>query len=182
VQDAGPEAVRCAQAGQEAAARGPHRLRSLLAMRQARGYALAGDAAGMRTAAAHAYREYERAEPVAGLEWYNEAELVGAIGSAHAPLGDPPPALPLLHEAGAAGDPAELRNVLSFRARLAEVLARDGQVGDAAALAHDTVDRAAGAGVRSDRLVRQIHKIAAVLPGGPARDLADRLREERGLT
>ncbi|MFJ9694056.1 tetratricopeptide repeat protein [Kitasatospora sp. NPDC101183] len=86
------EALRAAQAGQAAARRlGSDRLLSLLAMREAGGWAVLRDRPGCERALARAYQLFERGPSAADPEWmsfFGEAEIAGLQSQCWSALGE----------------------------------------------------------------------------------------------
>ncbi|MEO3763352.1 tetratricopeptide repeat protein [Streptomyces sp. B8F3] len=133
------EAVRAAQAGRRAAAvLGCDRLRSLLAVREAGGWALLGDRAATQQALAAAGDLFARGAPDECPEWmsfYGEAELTGLEAQCWAALGDHPRAAECARRAVRLQDPHFARNTALFTAELAADLAAAGRPDEAAAAA-----------------------------------------------
>ncbi|MFC3577753.1 hypothetical protein ACFOZ0_31725 [Streptomyces yaanensis] len=130
------EAVRAAQAAQRAARPlGSHRLMSLLALREAGGWAGLADRAGCEQALARAQALFERGPSEADPEWmtfYGEAELEGLEAQCWSTLGDWPRAARHARRAAQLQDPHFTRNIALYTAELADDLARGGRPDEAA--------------------------------------------------
>ncbi|MFJ8191431.1 hypothetical protein ACIQ8D_16915 [Streptomyces sp. NPDC096094] len=135
------EAVRAAQAAQRAARPlGSARLMSLLALREAGGWAGLADRVGCEQALARAQAFFGRGPSDADPEWmsfYGEAELEGLEAQCWSTLGDWPRAARHARRAAELQDPHFTRNLALYSAELADDLARGGRP-----------DEAAGAGMR----------------------------------
>ncbi|MDI5971173.1 hypothetical protein POF50_017790 [Streptomyces sp. SL13] len=163
------EAVRAAQAGQQAAKRlGSQRLLSLLALREAGGWAGLGD----RTACERALLRAQRlltsggGPGDGGPEWmtfYGEAELEGLEAQAWAALGDHRRAAAHARRGVLLQDPHFTRNITLYSAELSGALASGGEPDEAAETGNRVLDLL-GDRVRSSR-------IQAIL-AGTARALA----------
>ncbi|MFW6693547.1 tetratricopeptide repeat protein [Streptomyces sp. MAR4 CNX-425] len=164
------EAVRAAQAGRRAAAAlGSDRLRSLLAAREAGGWALLGDRAAVHEALTAARDLFARGAADDGPEWmsfYGEAELTGLEAQCWAALGEYPRAAECARGAVLLQDPHFVRNTALFTAELAADLAAAGRP-----------DEAAAAGGRALVLLDEVRsaRVRALLGGA-----ADRLRRWPG--
>ncbi|MGK5496978.1 hypothetical protein [Streptomyces sp. URMC 125] len=165
------EAVRAAQAGQHVAGQlGSHRLLSLLAVREAGGWAGLADRAACEEALGRARTLFERGPTDADPEWmsfYGEAELDGLEAQCWAALGEWGRAARRARRAVALQDPHFVRNTALFTAELAGDLAGQGDV-----------EEAAGAGCRVLDLLDQVRssRIRSMLDG-----TARRLRHHRGV-
>lgn len=130
------EAVRAAQAAQRVArAVGSARLMSLLALREAGGWAGLADRTGCEQALARAQALYERGHSDADPEWmsfYGEAELEGLEAQCWSTLGDWPRASRHARRAAQLQDPHFTRNIALYTAELADDLARGGRPDEAA--------------------------------------------------
>jgi tetratricopeptide (TPR) repeat protein len=164
------EAVRAAQAGRRAAAElGSDRLRSLLAAREAGGWALLGDRAATHEALTAARDLFARGAADEGPEWmsfYGEAELTGLEAQCWAALGEHRRAAECARGAVLLQDPHFARNTALFTAELAANLAAAGRP-----------DEAAVAGGRALALLDAVRsaRVRAMLD-----DTADRLRRWSG--
>ncbi|MHC3470462.1 tetratricopeptide repeat protein [Streptomyces sp. 7R007] len=131
------EAVRAAQAAQRVArGLGSARLMSLLALREAGGWAGLADRTGCEQALARAQALYERGPSDADPEWmsfYGEAELEGLEAQCWSTLGDWPRAARHARRAARLQDPHFTRNIALYTAELADDLARGGRPDEAAA-------------------------------------------------
>ncbi|WP_399885334.1 hypothetical protein ACGH7X_14400 [Streptomyces sp. BBFR51] len=154
------EAVRAAQAAQRAARPlGSARLMSLLALREAGGWAGLADRVGCEQALVRAQTFYERGPSAADPEWmsfYGEAELEGLEAQCWSTLGDWPRAARHARRAAELQDPHFTRNLALYSAELADDLARGGRP-----------DEAAGAGLRVLDLLGEVQssRIHTMLAG-----------------
>ncbi|MFB6618944.1 tetratricopeptide repeat protein [Streptomyces sp. NPDC085524] len=145
------EAVRAAQAGRRAArSLGSPRLLSLLALREAGGWAGLADRKACEEALARAHTEFSRG-PAAGAdpEWmsfFGEAELESLESRCWATLGEHARAARHARRAADLQDPHFARNVALYTAELAGDLARAG-----------APDEAAWAGGRVLDLLAEVH-------------------------
>ncbi|MER5835519.1 hypothetical protein ABT116_32990 [Streptomyces sp. NPDC002130] len=130
------EAVRAAQAAQRVARPvGSARLMSLLALREAGGWAGLADRVGCEQALARAQAFFERGPSDADPEWmsfYGEAELEGLEAQCWSTLGDWPRAAQHARRAAELQDPHFTRNIALYTAELADDLARGGRPDEAA--------------------------------------------------
>ncbi|OXZ00165.1 hypothetical protein [Streptomyces diastatochromogenes] len=133
------EAVRAAQAAQRVARPlGSPRLMSLLALREAGGWAGLADRTGCEQALARAQALFERGHSDADAEWmsfYGEAELEGLEAQCWSTLGDWRRASRHARRAADLQDPHFTRNIALYTAELADDLAREGRPDEAAAAA-----------------------------------------------
>ena len=138
------EAVRAAQAAQRVARPlGSARLMSLLALREAGGWAGLADRTGCEQALARAQALYERGPSEADPEWmtfYGEAELEGLEAQCWSTLGDWPRAARHARRAARLQDPHFTRNLALYTAELADDLARGGLPDEAAAAGMEVLD------------------------------------------
>ncbi|MEU6666312.1 hypothetical protein [Streptomyces sp. NPDC046727] len=154
------EAVRAAQAAQRAAQPlGSARLMSLLALREAGGWAGLADRTGCEQALARAHALFERGRSDADPEWmsfYGEAELEGLEAQCWSTLGDWRRASRHARRAAHLQDPHFTRNIALYTAELADDLAREGRP-----------DEAAAAGLRVLSLLDQVQssRIQTMLAG-----------------
>ncbi|MFJ8826509.1 tetratricopeptide repeat protein [Streptomyces sp. NPDC102467] len=143
------EAVRASQAATRVAAPlGSPRLLSLLALREAGGWAGLGDRPACERALARAQALFARGGSDADPEWmsfYGEAELEGLEAQCWSALGAWPRATRHARRAVALQDPHFTRNTALYTAELADDLARAGQP-----------DEAASAGARALGLLRDV--------------------------
>ncbi|MFJ4774887.1 tetratricopeptide repeat protein [Streptomyces sp. NPDC088762] len=130
------EAVRAAQAGRRAArSLGSPRLLSLLALREAGGWAGLADRRACEEALARAHTEFSRGETGADPEWmsfFGEAELEFLEARCWAALGEHARAARHARRAADLQDPHFARNVALYTAELADDLARAGAPDEAA--------------------------------------------------
>ncbi|MEU0671864.1 tetratricopeptide repeat protein [Streptomyces sp. NPDC006172] len=154
------EAVRAAQAAQRVARPlGSPRLMSLLALREAGGWAGLADRTGCEQALVRAQALYARGATDADPEWmtfYGEAELEGLEAQCWSTLGDWPRAARHARRAADLQDPHFTRNIALYTAELADDLARGGRP-----------DEAAAAGLRVLNLLSQVQssRIQTMLAG-----------------
>ncbi|MFE1200627.1 hypothetical protein ACFW5V_02925 [Streptomyces sp. NPDC058762] len=154
------EAVRAAQAAQRAARPlGSDRLMSLLALREAGGWAGLADRVGCEQALARAQAFYGRGPSDTDPEWmsfYGEAELEGLEAQCWSTLGDWTRAARHARRAADLQDPHFTRNLALYSAELADDLARGGRP-----------DEAAGAGMRVLDLLGEVQssRIHTMLAG-----------------
>ncbi|MBT2467114.1 tetratricopeptide repeat protein [Streptomyces sp. ISL-66] len=124
------ESVRAAQAGRRAArALGSPRLLSLLALREAGGWAGLADRKACEEALARAHTEFSRGEAGADPEWmsfFGEAELESLESRCWAALGEHARAARHARRAADLQDPHFARNVALYTAELADDLAHAG--------------------------------------------------------
>ncbi|MGV4986567.1 hypothetical protein ACVB8X_22640 [Streptomyces sp. NRAIS4] len=154
------EAVRAAQAAQRAARPlGSARLMSLLALREAGGWAGLADRTGCEQALVRAQALFGRGRSEADPEWmsfYGEAELEGLEAQCWSMLGDWRRASRHAYRAAELQDPHFTRNIALYTAELADDLAREGRP-----------DEAAAAGLRVLSLLDQVQssRIQGMLAG-----------------
>ncbi|MGW0824131.1 hypothetical protein [Streptomyces sp. NPDC002845] len=138
------EAVRAAQAAQRVARPlGSARLMSLLALREAGGWAGLADRTGCGQALARAQALYGRGTSDADPEWmtfYGEAELEGLEAQCWSTLGDWPRAARHARRAARLQDPHFTRNIALYTAELADDLARGGRPDEAAGAGMEVLD------------------------------------------
>ncbi|MFJ7152760.1 hypothetical protein ACIQVT_31985 [Streptomyces sp. NPDC100445] len=143
------EAVRAAQAAQRAGrSLGSDRLMSLLALREAGGWAGLADRTGCEQALARAQALFARGRSDADPEWmsfYGEAELEGLEAQCWSTLGDWRRASRHARRAARLQDPHFTRNIALYTAELAGDLAHEGRP-----------DEAAEAGLRVLGLLEQV--------------------------
>ncbi|MFC5720396.1 tetratricopeptide repeat protein [Streptomyces gamaensis] len=159
------EAVRAAQAAQRA---GRHlaspRLLSLLALREAGGWAGLGDRHACEGALLRARELFARGEREADPPWmtfFGEAELEGLEAQCWSALGEWPRAARHAERAVALQDAHFVRNTALFTAQLAGDLARAGSPDAAAAAAGRVLDLLVG--VRSTRIRTMLDTTAELL-------------------
>ncbi|MET7479331.1 hypothetical protein ABZT17_33910 [Streptomyces sp. NPDC005648] len=138
------EAVRAAQAAQRVGRPlGSARLMSLLALREAGGWAGLADRAGCEQALARAQALFERGPSDADPEWmsfYGEAELEGLEAQCWSTLGDWRRAARHARQAARLQDPHFSRNIALYTAELSDDLARGGRPDEAAAAGMRVLD------------------------------------------
>ncbi|MFE9441034.1 hypothetical protein ACFYO2_18945 [Streptomyces sp. NPDC006602] len=138
------EAVRAAQAAQRVGRPlGSARLMSLLALREAGGWAALADRTGCEQALARAQALFERGRSDADPEWmsfYGEAELEGLEAQCWSTLGDWRRAARHAGRAAQLQDPHFTRNIALYTAELADDLARGGHPDEAAAAGMRVLD------------------------------------------
>ncbi|WP_435861557.1 hypothetical protein [Streptomyces milbemycinicus] len=170
------EAVRAAQAAQRAAGRlASPRLLSLIALREAGGWAWLTDRSGCERALLRAQALFSRGPSDADPEWmtfYGEAELEGLEAQCWSALGDWGRAVEHARRAVALQNPHFTRNIALFTTELASDLLADGAP-DAAAVAAgralELMDQ-----VKSARIRRMLDETARVLrPHGRNLAVAD---------
>ncbi|SNX60590.1 hypothetical protein SAMN06272735_3166 [Streptomyces sp. TLI_55] len=159
------EAVRAAQAAQRVGRPlGSARLMSLLALREAGGWAGLADRTGCEQALARAQALYERGPSDADPEWmsfYGEAELEGLEAQCWSTLGDWPRAARHAHRAAQLQDPHFTRNIALYTAELSDDLARGGRPDEAAAAGMRVLDLLGQ--VQSSRIQSMLAGTARVL-------------------
>ncbi|AIA03775.1 tetratricopeptide repeat protein [Streptomyces noursei] len=176
------EAVRAAQAAQQAAKRlGSPRLRSLLALREAGGWAGLGDRTGCTQALARAERLFAAGPGERDPEWmsfYGEAELGGLTAQCWSALGERGRAAEHARRAVALQDPHFTRNIALFTAELAGNLTANGTVDEAATAALQALTLLSR--VRSARIRAMLDDTARALRPyrscGPVGEFLDRYR------
>lgn len=159
------EAVRAAQAAQRAARPlGSPRLLSLLALREAGGWAGLADRAECERALVRAQALFERGARESDPEWmtfYGEAELEGLEAQCWSTLGDWPRAARHARRAAHLQDPHFTRNIALYTAELADDLARGGRPDEAAVAGLRVLDLLGE--VQSSRIQTMLAATARVL-------------------
>ncbi|MFJ6846160.1 hypothetical protein ACIQRE_26240 [Streptomyces griseoluteus] len=178
------EAVRAAQAAQRAARPlGSPRLMSLLALREAGGWAGLADRTGCEQALVRAQALFGRGTCEADPEWmsfYGEAELAGLEAQCWSTLGDWHRATRHARRAARLQDPHFSRNIALYTAELADDLARDGHPDEAATAGLRVLDLLAQ--VQSSRIHTMLAGTARVLlPHRRASAVADFLDRHASL-
>ncbi|MFF0381794.1 hypothetical protein [Streptomyces sp. NPDC004286] len=178
------EAVRSAQAAQRAARPlGSPRLMSLLALREAGGWAGLADRTGCEQALVRAQALFGRGISDADPEWmsfYGEAELAGLEAQCWSTLGDWRRAARHARRATRLQDPHFSRNIALYTAELADDLARDGHPDEAAAAGLRVLELLAQ--VQSSRIQTMLAGTARVLlPHRRATGVADFLDRHASL-
>jgi tetratricopeptide (TPR) repeat protein len=160
------EAVLTAQAGQRAAKRlGSPRLLSLLALREAGGWAGLADRTGCARALAPARALFERGPSEADPEWmsfFGEPEVEMLEAQCRAALGDWPSAARHAYRATVLQDPHFARNLALYRAELATDLARSGSPDEASDAGQQVLDLLLD-DVRSSRTRTMLAAVARAL-------------------
>uniref|UniRef100_A0AAU2V8M9 Tetratricopeptide repeat protein n=1 Tax=Streptomyces sp. NBC_00003 TaxID=2903608 RepID=A0AAU2V8M9_9ACTN len=138
------EAMRAAQAGERAAhSLGSPRLLSLLALREAGGWAGLGDRSACEESLTRAHFHFARGSSPADPEWmtfFVEAELEMLQAQCWSALGDWSRAARHAHRAATVQDPHFARNLALYRAELADDLARAGAPAESAAAGQQVLD------------------------------------------
>ncbi|MET7618056.1 tetratricopeptide repeat protein [Streptomyces sp. NPDC005408] len=159
------EAVRSAQAGQRAAGRlASPRLLSLLALREAGGWAGLGDRSACEKSLARAHTYFDRGAADADPEWmsfFAEPELEALQAQCWSALGEWSRAARHAHRAAALQDRRFTRNLALYRAELALDLARAGSPAEAAQAGHQVLDLLEE--VKSSRIQSMLTDTARVL-------------------
>ncbi|MEU9980143.1 tetratricopeptide repeat protein [Streptomyces sp. NPDC050856] len=161
------EAVRAAQAGQIAAGHlGSPRLRALLALREAGGWAGLGDREACEGALGRAHTCFARGTRDADPEWmsfFGEPELEALEAQCWSALGDWSRAVRHARRAVALQNPHFARNLALYRAQLAADLARGGAPDEAAAAGQQVLDLLGQ--VRSSRIRAMLSDTVRLLAG-----------------
>ncbi|MBT2367058.1 tetratricopeptide repeat protein [Streptomyces sp. ISL-10] len=159
------EAVRTAQAGRRAARQvGSPRLLSLLALREAGGWAGLGDRTGCEQSLARAHTYFEQGPAPDDPEWmsfFAEPELQALQAQCWAALGDFARAARHARRAAMLQDHRFTRNLALYRAELAADLARAGAPDEAAAAGEQVLQLLGD--VRSSRIRTILADTARVL-------------------
>ncbi|MFI7338360.1 tetratricopeptide repeat protein [Streptomyces sp. NPDC050085] len=159
------EAVRAAQAATRVATPlGSPRLLSLLALREAGGWAGLGDRRACERSLARAQALFARGVSEADPEWmsfYGEAELEGLEAQCWSALGDWTRAVRHARRAAALQDPHFTRNIALYTAELADDLARAGHPDESAAAGSHALSLLRD--VRSSRIESMLATTARVL-------------------
>ncbi|WP_327236515.1 tetratricopeptide repeat protein [Streptomyces sp. NBC_01317] len=138
------EALRAAQAGRGAAKHlSSARLLSLLALREAGGWAGLGDRSNCEQALSQAHTLFDSGPSDADPEWmsfFGEPELEALEAQCHAALGDWSRAARHAYRASVLQNPHFTRNLALYRAELATDLARAGRPDEAAAAGRQVLD------------------------------------------
>ncbi|PRH76836.1 transcriptional regulator [Streptomyces solincola] len=168
------EAVRAAQAGQQAARLlASSRLRALLALREAGGWAGLGDRAACEQALGRAHTLFGRGPADDDPEWmsfFGEPELEYLEAQCWSALGDWPRAVRHSRRATVLQSPRFTRNLALYRAKLAVDLACGGAPDEAATAAEHAMDLLAEVhSSRIDALLDHTARlVAADAPAAPA--------------
>ncbi|MEU4095051.1 tetratricopeptide repeat protein [Streptomyces sp. NPDC026673] len=175
------EAVRAAQAAQQAARPlGSPRLLSLLALREAGGWAGLGDRPGCERALARAQTLFGRGACAADPEWmtfYGEAELAGLEAQSWSALGDHRRAVEHARRAVGLQAPHFTRNAALYTAELADNLASARHVDEATDAGIRVLDLLGR--VQSPRVRGMLSSTAQTLqPYARRKDVAEFLRRQ----
>jgi hypothetical protein len=155
------EAVTLAQAAQQhATGRGGPRLRALLAVREARGWADLGDPAAVDASLGRAtddlYGRPSGRDPD-WVEFFDDVELAGAAGHCYVNLGMGQRGIEKLRKSVATQGGSRTRNTVSWTLALADGLARTGQPAEACTVAGDALPLLSE--LSSSRVHRQLHTL-----------------------
>ncbi|MER7668602.1 hypothetical protein ABTY61_09035 [Kitasatospora sp. NPDC096128] len=176
------EAVAAAAAsGEIAQAQGGPKVKSVVALRQARALSAAGDHAGARRALSQALVWQDRSDKDADAPpwtaFAGQVEVDYATAAWHVETGQLAHAIPFLRSALGQLGPTYSRNAALYRARLAEVLMRAGEVEEACA--EVVASASAAMGMASTRLadrLRTVASLAASVDAVMARHCVEELR------
>ncbi|MFJ6771501.1 hypothetical protein ACIQOV_11140 [Kitasatospora sp. NPDC091257] len=176
------EAVAAATAsGEIAQTQGGPKVKSVVALRQARALSAAGDYAGARRALSRAMTWQDRSDgDTDAPPWTafaGQVEVDYATAAWHVETGQLAYAIPFLRSAIEHLGPTYSRNAALYRARLAEVLMRAGEVEESCAEA--VTSASAAKGMTSARLtdrLRMVASLAAHVDTAVARDCVEELR------
>ena len=176
------EAVAAATASGEIAQRhGGPKVKSVVALRQARALSSAGDHTGARRALSQALTWQDRSDNDSDApQWTafaGQVEVDYATAAWHVETGQLAYAIPFLRSAVELLGPTYSRNAALYRARLAEVLMKAGDVEEACAEAVDSARAAKGmtSARLADRL-RSVASLAAQVDTAVARACVEELR------
>ncbi|MFF7991812.1 hypothetical protein ACFZDG_18710 [Kitasatospora xanthocidica] len=179
-------------AGDLAQAHGGPKVRSVVALRLARALSSTGDHAGARRALSLALTWHDRSDQDTDAPRWTafagQVEVDYATAAWHVETGRPVHAIPFLRSAVNRLGPTYSRNAALYRARLAEVLMKAGEVEEACAAASASADAAQG--MTSARLVARLRAVATsaeLIDTASTRDFLERMRElgvtaEKGRT
>jgi tetratricopeptide (TPR) repeat protein len=177
------EAVRASQAAQRAAkALSSARLLSLLALREAGGWAGLGDRTACERALLRAARLYDKGPSDADPEWmtfYGEAELEGLEAQCWSQLGEYQRAAVHARRGVALQDPHFTRNIALYSAELAGDLAAGGDPDEAAEEGQRALDLL-GEHVKSSRIRTMLDAAATALGPHRRRDAVARFLARNG--
>ncbi|MFD7830241.1 hypothetical protein [Kitasatospora sp. NPDC059803] len=176
------EALAAATASGEIAQRhGGPKVKSVVALRQARALSSAGDRTGARRALSQALTWQDRSDnDTDAPPWTafaGQVEVDYATAAWHVETGQLAYAIPFLRSAVRLLGPTYSRNAALYRARLAEVLMKAGNVEEACAEA--VASASAAKGMTSARLadrLRSVASLAARVDTAMARDCVEELR------
>ncbi|GAB2725576.1 hypothetical protein [Kitasatospora kifunensis] len=176
------EAVAAATAaGDLAQHHGGPKVKSVVALRQARALSAAGDHSAARRALSQSLSWYDRSgndtDAPPWTAFAGQVEVDYATASWHTATGHPLHAVPFLRSALSQLGDGHSRNRALYRARLAEVLLATGQLEEAAAEARAAAEAAQG--MTSARLTDRLRAVASTvgrIDTAAARDCAEQLR------
>ncbi|WP_230210282.1 hypothetical protein [Streptomyces kaniharaensis] len=176
------EAVAAAvAAGEIALTMGGPKVKSVVALRQARALSSAGDHAGARRALSQALTWQDRSDKDTDAPpwtaFAGQVEVDYATAAWHVEAGQLAHAIPFLRSAVDRLGPAYSRNAALYRARLAEVLMNAGEIEEACAEAVSSA--IASQGMTSARLADRLHSVAysaAQVNTAAAKDCVEELR------
>jgi hypothetical protein len=176
------EAVAAASAAWDLAeAHGGPKVRSVVSLRQARALSSAGDQSAARRALSQALTWHDRSDhdtdAPAWTAFAGQVEVDYATAAWHVETGHPAYAIPFLRSAVQQLGPDYSRNAALYRARLAEVLLKSGEVEEACAEAVASAEAAQS--ITSTRLgdrLRRVAASAARIDTAATRDCAEQLR------
>lgn len=175
-------AVACARAAQEVGnGRMTPRVQSLLALREARASAAAGDRSAFedcRRRAAAAFQRGPRADDPHWIGFLDEADLAGHLGRCYADLQDEAEADRLLRTPfGGIWDPSQQRNRAAWSLLLARVLLRQRKLDEACDVGSQVLDVVVG--LDSRRIFQQVREFSLRLETSGdvpiVRDLVERI-------
>ncbi|MFB7379264.1 hypothetical protein ACFC6U_07080 [Kitasatospora purpeofusca] len=176
------EAVATSMAAEDLAqVRGGPKVKSVVALRQARALSSAGDHAGARRALSRALTWHDRSDRDADAPpwtaFAGQVEVDYATASWHVGTGHIAHAVPFLRSAIEQLGPTYTRNAALYRARLAEVLMRAGDVEEACeeAVASATASKGMASARLADRL-RTVASMVCQVDTAVARDCVGELR------
>ncbi|MER7767707.1 hypothetical protein [Kitasatospora sp. NPDC096140] len=177
------EALAAATAAEHLAqTHGGPRVRSVVALRLARALSSAGDHAGARRALSLALTWHDRSDKDTDAPRWTafagQVEVDYATAVWHVETGHPVHAIPFLRSAVNRLGPTYGRNAALYRARLAEVLMKAGEVEEACTEASASADAAQG--MTSARLVTRLRTVATsaeLIDTASTRDFLERMRE-----
>ncbi|WP_234434841.1 MULTISPECIES: hypothetical protein [Streptomyces] len=177
------EAVAAATAaGELARAQGGARVRSVVALRLARAFSAAGDHTAARQSLSLALTWHDRGDKdTAAPRWTafaGQVEIDYATAAWHVETGRFGHAIPFLRSAVSQLGPTYSRNSALYRARLAEVLMKAGEVEEACAEAQASAEAAQGmASARLAERLRAVASSAGRIDTASARDFVAQVRE-----
>ncbi|MEY9946717.1 transcriptional regulator with XRE-family HTH domain/tetratricopeptide (TPR) repeat protein [Kitasatospora sp. GAS1066B] len=174
-------AAAATAAGDLAQAHGGPKVRSVIALRQARALMSAGDHSAARQALSRALSWQDRSDKdtdaPAWTAFAGQVEVDYATAAWHVETGHSSYAIPFLRSAVNGLGPNYSRNAALYRARLAEVLMKTGEVEEACTEAVASASTAQG--MTSTRLAERLRSVAAsasMTDTATARDCVEQLR------